>query len=272
MLSSGSTRISEATAEAVRNAADELNYYPDQTARSLRTKRTRMLGMVSDYIVTTPYAGQMIRGAQEAAWERGHLVLIGNTEGEPERESGLVTALLAWRLDGFLYASMFHRVDRMPPGLEGVPIVGLDVEIGDAGPSVVPDEFAGGKDAAEILLVPGHRRIAHLTGRAATPASALRSDAFSGALAAAGCFDPSLIVHYGDNDPGSASEFGEAAAFQLLSRADADGNFCLQRSDGPGRVSRCRAARPTYSRRSVRGGLRQPRVDRGRGTASADHP
>ena len=101
-----------------------------------------MIGLLSDYIVTTPYAGQMIRGAQEAAWERDHLVLIANTEGEPEREDGLINALLARRLDGYLYASMFHRVDQMPPALAGMPIVGLDVEIGDAGPSFVPDDFA----------------------------------------------------------------------------------------------------------------------------------
>ena len=220
MLNGTPSRISEATAETVRRAARELDYRPDPTARSLRTKRTHMIGLLSDYIVTTPYAGQMIRGAQEAAWDRDHLVLIANTEGEPEREDGLIKALLARRLDGYLYASMFHRVDRMPPALIGMPIVGLDVEIGEAGPSFVPDDFTGGKDAAEILLAAGHRRIGHLAGRMSTPATVMRSEAFAQTLTAAGCFDPSLIAYYPEDDPASASEFGEDAALALLRRDD----------------------------------------------------
>jgi LacI family transcriptional regulator len=220
VLNGSPSRISEATAEVVRRAASELDYRPDPTARSLRTKRTQMIGLLSDYIVTTPYAGQMIRGAQEAAWERGHLVLIANTEGEHEREDGLISALLARRLDGYLYASMFHRVDRMPAALSGMPIVGLDVELGNAGPSFVPDDFRGGKEAAEILLAAGHHRIGHLGGRLSTPATAMRSEAFSQALTAAGSFDPSLVVYYPEDDPQSASEFGEEAALGLLRRAD----------------------------------------------------
>ena len=220
VLNGTPSRISEATAETVRRAALELDYRPDPTARSLRTKRTQMIGLLSDYIVTTPYAGQMIRGAQEAAWERDHLVLIANTEGEPEREDGLINALLARRLDGYLYASMFHRVDQMPPALTGMPIVGLDVEIGDAGPSFVPDDSTGGKDAAEILLAAGHRRIGHLAGRRSTPATDMRSEAFAQTLTTAGCFDPSLIVFYPEDDPASASEFGEEAALALLRRDD----------------------------------------------------
>lgn len=220
VLNDAPSRVSAATAETVRRAADELGYYPDQTARSLRTRRTRMIGMISDYVVTTPYAGRMIRGVQEVAWERDHFVLIGNTEGDQERESGLITALLARRLDGYLYASMYHRVDAMSPALAGIPIVGLDVEIGDAGPSVVPDDFTGGQDAAEILLTAGHRRIGHISGRHSTPASALRARAFQESLSAVGCYDPSLVVHYGEDDPASASEFAEATALRMLTRPD----------------------------------------------------
>lgn len=220
VLNGAPSRVSPATANTVRRAADELGYYPDQTARSLRTQRTQMIGMISDYVVTTPYAGQMIRGVQEVAWERDHLLLIGNTEGEPERETRLITALLARRLDGYLYASMFHRVDEMPSALAGIPIVGLDVEIGDAGPSVVPDDFAGGQDAAQILLSAGHRRIGYIAGHLSTPASSVRAAAFEQALSAAKCFDQDLVVYYPEDDTCSASEFAEAAAVAMLTRSD----------------------------------------------------
>lgn len=69
-------RISAASRERVLEAARELGYRPNVTARSLRTKSTQTIGFVSDRITTTPFAGDVIRGAMEAAREREHLLFI----------------------------------------------------------------------------------------------------------------------------------------------------------------------------------------------------
>jgi LacI family transcriptional regulator len=56
-------RISETCRKRVLEAARALGYRPNVTARSLRTKSTQTIGLVSDSITTTPFAGEVIRGA-----------------------------------------------------------------------------------------------------------------------------------------------------------------------------------------------------------------
>src|SRR4051812_28859234 len=68
-------RIADATRERVRRAAEELGYAPSNVARNLRLQRSQMLALIGDEIATTPYAGRMILGAQEAASKAGWLLM-----------------------------------------------------------------------------------------------------------------------------------------------------------------------------------------------------
>ncbi|PID53134.1 MAG: LacI family transcriptional regulator, partial [Micrococcales bacterium] len=194
VLNKSTTRISPQTSEAVRRAAAELGYQPNLTARSLRTNRTQLIGMISDYVASSPYATGIIQGAQEAAWSREHLLLIVNTEGDTRHENDLVQALSARQVDGFLYAAMSHQECEVPVALEGQHVVGVDMHIGTAGPSFVPAESAAATTATEALLAAGHHRIGHLRGRPHATASGLRAHAFIETMRAAGCLDESLIV------------------------------------------------------------------------------
>ena len=60
-------RIAEETRARVRQASEALGYVPSRLARGLRTQRTNTIGLLSDHIATTPHAGKIILGAQEAA-------------------------------------------------------------------------------------------------------------------------------------------------------------------------------------------------------------
>ena len=60
-------RISEPTRQRVLRAAQELDYRPNLTARSLRTQKSRTIGLVADTIATGQYGGEMIRGSLMAA-------------------------------------------------------------------------------------------------------------------------------------------------------------------------------------------------------------
>ncbi len=61
------SRISEETRRRVREAARAVGYAPSSVARGLRTQQTRTVGLISDQIATTPFAGRMLAGAQDAA-------------------------------------------------------------------------------------------------------------------------------------------------------------------------------------------------------------
>jgi len=165
-------------------------------AQSLRTQRTKTLALVSDAIATTPYAGQLILGAQRAAQAHGYTVLLFNTDNDPAVEEQELVALSEYQVDGVIYATMYHRVVSVPAALEGTPLVLLDAESpGHSAPSVVPDEVAGGRTATEELTGNGHRRIGFVTNVDDVPATHGRLQGYRDALEGAGIdFDPRLVA------------------------------------------------------------------------------
>jgi LacI family transcriptional regulator len=209
-------RISDETRSRVRRAADELSYRPNSVARSLRLQRSQILAMVSDQIATTPHAGLIILGAQEAASKHGWLLMLVNSGGDRETERAEIQALQQRQVDGFLYASMFHRVVDVPPELGDSPVTLLDARCDDQRiPSVAPDEAQGGQAATQLLLDAGHRRIGLINNVDDIPATEGRLEGYLRALREAGVEpDDDLVV----TDLSEASG-GYRAGLALLDRA-----------------------------------------------------
>jgi len=195
----------------------ELNYQPNAVARNLRSQRTHTIGFVSDDIATTPFAGQMIQGAQEMAWEHEKLILLVNTGGNQRLQHDAVEALLERQVEGIIFATMYHHVVETPAAVHEVPTVLLDCFVTDRSlPSFVPDEVAGGRSATQLLIDRGHRRIGFLQNVDRIPAALGRLQGYHDALSANGlAFDQSLVV--GDN---SDQRGGYNAARSLLARPD----------------------------------------------------
>ena len=78
-----------------REAADRLGYRPNRSARSLRTRRTATIGLVSDQIAGEQYGSSMLTGASLAARELDHLVVMGESGGDPDLERLLLEAVQA---------------------------------------------------------------------------------------------------------------------------------------------------------------------------------
>jgi LacI family transcriptional regulator len=207
--------ISEDTRERIWVAVKELGYRPNAMARSLRSSRSQTIGFISDEIASTPYAGQIVIGAQDAAWEAGKLLLLVNTGGLDEVKEAAVQTLLERQVDGLIYATMYHRVAHPPALVRQIPTVLLDCYVEDRSlPSVVPDELSGGRTAAEVLLQKGHRRIGFINNRDPIPATFFRLEGYKEALATAGiAFDP-ILVHQGPSDQRGGYQ-GAMALMQL---------------------------------------------------------
>jgi len=188
--------ISEATREMVRGVARELGYRPNAAAKSLVTKRSNLIGFITDRIAITPFAGQMIEGAQDAAWEAGKLILLVNSAGNPEIETKALDTMLEHKVDGLVYASMYHRPVKPPESLFETRAVLLDCfdEEGRL-PCIVPDEEGGGYTATKTLIDAGHRHIAFANNLDEIPATAGRLRGYLRALTEHGIEpNPSLIV------------------------------------------------------------------------------
>lgn len=158
-------RISAEAEHRVLHAARELNYRPNLMARSLRTKLTRTIGLVSDTIASEAFAGELIRGSFSTALLHQHLLFVGETEGDDTVETQLVQDMLDRGVDGFVYASMYTRPARPPAILRGHRFVLLNCVAEDQRlPAVLPDERGAGRAAAGLLLEAGHRDRIFLVG------------------------------------------------------------------------------------------------------------
>ena len=149
-------RIAPSTVERVRAAAAALDYRPNRTARSLRTRRTATVGLISDQIAGQQYGSSMLTGASIAARELQHVVVMGESGGDPELERLLIEELRERDVDGVVYATRTARTVRLPESLREIRAVLLNCEDPDAQvPSVVPDDEGGGRAAAAALLAAG---------------------------------------------------------------------------------------------------------------------
>ena len=198
------TNIPEETQARVWQVIAELGYRPNAMARNLRSNRTHTIGFISDVVATTPYAGQIIQGAQDAAWQQGYLLLVVNTGGNQAVKHAAAETLLERRVDGILYATMYHRAVSPPPQVREVPTVLLDCYVEDGSlPSVVPDEVKGGYMAAAALLQKGHKRIGLINNLQPVPAMIGRQAGYRQALDEFGiAFDEALITYQSSDPPG----------------------------------------------------------------------
>ncbi|WP_395244634.1 LacI family DNA-binding transcriptional regulator [Agromyces sp. MMS24-K17] len=219
-------RIHPETRERVLAEAARLGYAPNMLAQSLRTQRSHTIGLVGDEIATTPFAGKIILGAQDVAAAHDSVVFVVNTGYERETEDREIDALLRRQVDGILYASMYHRPVELPAKLANVPTVLINASCAD--PAVawaVPDESAGGEDAAEVLLSAGHRRLAFINDVDEIPAAFGREEGFRRRAAAWGLAQEDLRVITAEADPGG----GYQAARRMLNGAMTrpTGIFCF---------------------------------------------
>ncbi len=154
-------RVSEIVEKRVRAQAKKLRYSPNLVARSLRTQKSKTIGLISDTVATTNFAGQMLAGAEETAWKRGWLLIFVDTSADSKNEERAIKALLQRNVEGFIYASMFHRKLDFPLQLKNQPTIFLHCSLNslDTHSSVVPAEYASATLAMDFLIKNGHREI-----------------------------------------------------------------------------------------------------------------
>jgi LacI family transcriptional regulator len=175
--------IPQETRQRILSAIRELGYRPNAMAKTLRMRRSQIIGFVTDEILTSPYAGKIIQGAQDAAGAARKILLLANTGGDPELEKADIETLLEHQVDGIIYATMSHRVVEPPESFYEIPSVLLDCYSEDRTlPSVVPDEVKSALIATKLLLQKGHRRIGFINCFEDVPAVKGRFEGYKQAL------------------------------------------------------------------------------------------
>lgn len=210
-------QIADETRDRIWRVIEELGYRPNAIAQGLRSGTSMLLGFVTDEIATTPFAGDIIRGAQDAAWEQGRILTLVNTEHRAGLESEAVATLVRHRVEGLVFATMFHHQTTLPNSVGGLPVVLVNCYSADPSvPCAVPDEEQGGYTATRHLIDNGHRDIGFVNFGGDIPAAAGRLAGYRRALAEAGIAARDDRVARGANtDP----DGGYTATLALMARA-----------------------------------------------------
>lgn len=174
--------ISPATRKRVLKRAKKLHYQINWIARSLKTRRTYMIGLLLPDI-THPFFADVAKAAAAAAMSRGYHVLISYFEENPDLEQKEADFLVSRQIDGLIVASaqskpeLFNRIKK-----RGVPVVLIDRPVPGAKVDFVGCNNAIiGRMATTHLIKQGCVRIAHLRG-SGTSVSESRYSGFTAAL------------------------------------------------------------------------------------------
>src|SRR6266496_518919 len=103
----GSVPVSEPLRLKVQAAIRKLNYHPNHVARSLKTSKTRTLGIIVPDM-TISFFPQIIRGAESAARRRGYSIIAANSDDDGERQKDLLSLMRSQRVEGILLRSEEH--------------------------------------------------------------------------------------------------------------------------------------------------------------------
>jgi LacI family transcriptional regulator len=198
---SGSGSVKPELRRRVQLAMRELDYQPNQIARSLKTKSTKTLGtVVSD--ITNPFFPQLIRGAEDAALERGYLLMTLNTDDHVDREQRALSLLRARKVDGIMLVMAPDSQDAshiLATQASGTPVVCLDrVAEGTPLDSVCVDNVKGARMCMHHLLARGHRRIGMLSGSVGLQTALQRLIGYQEVMRESGGDVDERLIRHGD--------------------------------------------------------------------------
>ncbi|PVG84553.1 LacI family transcriptional regulator [Nocardioides gansuensis] len=220
----GGNRVSPGAQAAVDAAVRTLGYTPNPAARSLVTRRTDSVALVvpepDERVFSDPFFARTLHGVSRVLAERDlQLVLLFARPGEEEQR--MLRYLRNRHVDGALVVS-HHRSDSLADHLAALALpcafVGRPWTSADKVAYVDTDNVEGGRQATQVLIDRGCRRIVHLAGPQDMTAGVDRMAGWHAAMQAAGL--PVDAVEHGDfTEPGGT----EAAAELLRRHPDLDG-------------------------------------------------
>ncbi len=204
--------VKQETRERVLEAVRELGFRPNDLARGLLLKKSRIIGLVIPDI-SNPYYSEVSLGMEATALEFGYSVIFCNTSRKTEKLEHYVDVLLQKRADGIIFAG--GGTDFAPVSQ---PLLDFNVEVAVIGrhhlpfPSVQIDNVAAARDATSHLVELGHRSIAFISGPLNLTSVQDRLAGYRTGLQRGGIDRDDRLVREGDFQ----SEGGYSAALSLL--------------------------------------------------------
>jgi LacI family transcriptional regulator len=172
----GSKKVTEDVGKRVHDAARTLKYNPNNSARTLRTGRSRTLGLILPDL-TNPFFPKIAQAVQSEARSLGYATILFDTQGDPELEARAIGLPAEYRIDGAVWALIGEKPSVVPP----FPVVLVDRPLQDYD-GVYTDHHHGGRLVADLAAKLGHRTIGLLSGPENVASSRMRRAGFKDAM------------------------------------------------------------------------------------------
>jgi LacI family transcriptional regulator len=209
--------ISTATKARIRLLAQQMGYVPNTLALELRTRKTKLLGLILPAI-TNPIFVRVLMAIEQGAHRLGCELIVAHSLNQPEREEAIIRRLISRRIEGLMIAPVY----RLSPTAsiydelwqQGIPtvIIGPLSTFCRQFANVETDDQQASYTATQHLIGLGHKRIGFFTGPPQAPWALERLEGYRRALREAQFpVDDHLIFN-----AGGTIEEGEKAALQLL--------------------------------------------------------
>ncbi|MGY2061612.1 LacI family DNA-binding transcriptional regulator, partial [Nocardia gipuzkoensis] len=149
-------RVAADLGERVRDAVAKLGYRPNSAARSLRTRATKVLGLIIADI-QNPFFTALARGVEDAANERDYSVVLANSDESLDKEQRYLEVAAAERMAGVVLAPSSTSASRIDILTErGIPVVAIDRRLRWAEvDSVTVNNQKAAKEVVDHLIAAG---------------------------------------------------------------------------------------------------------------------
>lgn len=164
VLNKSDHSVNQETKEKILSLANELGYQPNLAARSLRSEKTEMIGVIADSTIS-PFTPVIIHALETYLKQNGYVCIIINTAFNPEKEKKAVRDLLSRSVDGIVFVESWHQNTNRELDLANKRYVFVHRLFNSPNKhSVIPDEIYGAQMATKHLVNLGHKRIAYING------------------------------------------------------------------------------------------------------------
>ncbi|WP_183600379.1 LacI family DNA-binding transcriptional regulator [Paenibacillus phyllosphaerae] len=182
----GKGKISEERRREVMAIMERLQYQPSVIASALTGKHTYTIGLLLPDL-SNPFFAEVARAVEDRGHQLGYSVVMCSTDNKDERIERYLSLLKQQRVDGIILATGIGSAEQLKKLNHAMPVVVIGREVPESNlPTVVADDWGGGKAAAEHLLALGHRRMAVFAERLSITSSRERLRGFRQAIEEAG--------------------------------------------------------------------------------------
>ncbi|WP_435312014.1 LacI family DNA-binding transcriptional regulator [Primorskyibacter sedentarius] len=231
----GDAPVNKNTRAAVTRAISDLDYVPSQAARTMRSKKSGLIGLITGAISHAPEPAAptglpdllIVQAIQKELASQGKILMIADTGDTSETVPLLARTFAQHRVDGLIYVADHHREVDIKLSDVGCPTILVNCFDKSGTLCVLPDDRAGMESLVTRLIQAGHERIGFLSLDPEMSAAQLRLEGYQAAHAASGLSsDPALIAHVHASASDESQIILSAALEKLLSVASPPTVIC----------------------------------------------